>query len=87
MDPILVINENKVEAVKFSPCENYIVLYCPKKDMPYIIWNFITGKMIREFDQFENEDGNEHYTLIHKKSEDSEYSDDSDDSDEEWEYY
>jgi len=58
MDPILVINENKVEAVKFSPCENYIVLYCPKKDMPYIIWNFITGKMIREFDQVENEDVN-----------------------------
>lgn len=58
MDPILVINENKVEAVKFSPCENYIVLYCPKKDMPYIIWNFITGKMIREFDLVENEDVN-----------------------------
>jgi len=42
----------------FSPCEKYILLYSPKKDMPYSVWNFMTLEKIREFEQNVGEDQN-----------------------------
>ena len=58
MTPILTINETKVESVLFSPCERYILVYQPKNDLSYTIWNFQSGEKLREFEQFANEDGN-----------------------------
>lgn len=58
MTPILTINETKVESVLFSPCERYILVYQPKNDLSYTIWNFHTGEKLREFEQYANEDGN-----------------------------
>jgi WD40 repeat protein len=58
MEPILYINQPKVESVLFSPCEKYILLYSPKKDMPYSVWNFMTLEKIREFEQNEGEGPN-----------------------------
>lgn len=40
MEPILAIAEPKVETVIFSPCEKYIVLYIPKKEKAYEVWDF-----------------------------------------------
>lgn len=51
MKPILTINEPKVETVIFSPCERYVMVYLPKNDCPYAVWNFITHEKIREFEQ------------------------------------
>jgi hypothetical protein len=50
METLLFINQPKVESVLFSPCEKYILLYAPKKDMPYSVWNFMTLEKIREFE-------------------------------------
>lgn len=50
MQPILTINEPKVETVIFSPCEKYLVVYSPKSDFPYAVWNFMTHEKIREFE-------------------------------------
>mmetsp|Transcript_31429 Transcript_31429/g.48043 ORF Transcript_31429/g.48043 Transcript_31429/m.48043 type:complete len:522 (-) Transcript_31429:13-1578(-) len=58
MKPILTINQPKVEAVKFSPCERYLVVYQPKNDLPYSIWNFHNHEVIREFEQDHGEDAN-----------------------------
>lgn len=49
MQPILAIEEAKVDSVLFSPCERYILLYTPLKDMPYQIWNFTELTLIRDF--------------------------------------
>lgn len=38
--PVLVIAKPKVETVIFSPCEKYILLYMPRGDTAYEIWNF-----------------------------------------------
>lgn len=51
MQPILTINEPKVETVIFSPCERYLVLYQPKNENPYRIWNFTTNEKIKDFEQ------------------------------------
>ena len=40
----------------FSPCERYVLLYLPKNENPYAIWNFITHEKIREFEQEAGED-------------------------------
>lgn len=58
MKPILTINEPKVESVLFSPCETYLLVYSPKNDFPYAIWNFKTHEKLREFEQASGEDGN-----------------------------
>ena len=58
MKPILTINEPKVEAVIFSPCERYLMVYQPKNDSPYAVWNFGTCEKIREFEQLIGEDAN-----------------------------
>jgi len=50
MKPILTINEPKVETVIFSPCERYVMVYLPKNEMPYAVWNFVTHEKIREFE-------------------------------------
>jgi len=50
MKPILTINEPKVEAVTFSPCERYLMVYQPKNDSPYAVWNFMTCEKIRDFE-------------------------------------
>jgi hypothetical protein len=55
MEPILTIEEPKVETAKFSPCERYILLYTPLKDKPYQIWNFTELTMIRDFEQARDE--------------------------------
>mmetsp|Transcript_216 Transcript_216/g.392 ORF Transcript_216/g.392 Transcript_216/m.392 type:complete len:732 (+) Transcript_216:22-2217(+) len=55
MTPILTINEPKVESITFSPCERYLLVYCPKNDLPYSVWNFQTHEKIREFEQFRGE--------------------------------
>ena len=51
MKPILTINEPKVETIIFSPCERYVMVYSPKNDTPYAVWNFQTHEKIREFEQ------------------------------------
>lgn len=56
MEPILTIQQPKVETVIFSPCEKYIVLYMPKSNTPYEVWNFQTNEKIREFEQQSGED-------------------------------
>lgn len=58
MKPILTINEPKVESVLFSPCEKYLLVYQPKNELAYTIWNFMTHEKIREFEQSSGEDGN-----------------------------
>lgn len=58
MKPILTINEPKVEAVTFSPCERYLMVYQPKNDSPYTVWNFMTCEKIRDFEQAIGEDAN-----------------------------
>jgi len=58
MTPILTINEPNVESVTFSPCESYLMVYSPKSDFPYAVWNFKTHEKIREFEQAQGEDGN-----------------------------
>jgi len=58
MLPILTIHQPKVETVIFSPCEKYIVLYMPKSNTPYEVWNFQTNEKIREFEQQSGEDAN-----------------------------
>jgi len=55
MKSIMTINEPKVESVVFSPCEKYLMVYSPKNDNPYAVWNFMTLDKIREFDQVRNE--------------------------------
>ena len=55
MKSILTINEPKVESVTFSPCEKYLMVYSPKHDTPYAIWNFMTHEKIREFEQARDE--------------------------------
>lgn len=40
MIPILSIQQPKVDTVIFSPCEKYILLYMPKSNTPYEVWNF-----------------------------------------------
>jgi hypothetical protein len=55
MKSIMTINEPKVEQVIFSPCETYLMVYSPKNDNPYAVWNFMTLEKIREFDQARNE--------------------------------
>lgn len=57
MKPILTINEPKVESVIFSPDETHIMVYCPKNDFPYAVWNFQTHEKKREFEQATGEDG------------------------------
>jgi hypothetical protein len=42
MKSIMTINEPKVEQVIFSPCETYLMVYSPKNDNPYAVWNFMT---------------------------------------------
>lgn len=56
MEPILTIEEPKVDFVKFSPCERYILLYTPLKERPFQIWNFAESTMIRDFEQVKNEE-------------------------------
>ena len=56
MTPILTINEPKVDSVKFSPCEKYLMVYQPKNDSPYAVWNFMTCEKIRDFEQAVGED-------------------------------
>jgi len=56
MTPILTINEPKVESVIFSPCEKYLMVYQPKNDCPYTVWNFMTCEKIRDFEQALGED-------------------------------
>jgi len=56
MKSIMIINEPKVESVIFSPCETYLMVYSPKNDNPYAVWNFMTLEKIREFSQELNED-------------------------------
>lgn len=58
MTPILTINEPKVESVLFSPCERYLMVYQPKNELVYTIWNFQTHEKLRDFDQQKGEDGN-----------------------------
>lgn len=58
MKPILTINEPKVESVLFSPCEKYLLVYQPRNELAYTVWNFQTHEKIREFDQLLGEDGN-----------------------------
>jgi uncharacterized protein with WD repeat len=58
MKPILTINEPKVEAVVFSPCEKYLLVYQPRNELAYSVWNFQTHEKIREFEQLHGEDGN-----------------------------
>lgn len=53
--PILTIHETKVDHVSFSPCEKYLLLYQPKSELPYSIWNFMANEKIREFEQFSGE--------------------------------
>lgn len=50
MEPILTIEEPKVETAEFSPCERYILLYTPMKEKPYQIWNFTEQELIRDFE-------------------------------------
>jgi len=57
MTPILTINEPNVDSVIFSPCESYLMVYSPKSDLPYAVWNFKTHEKIREFEQATGEDG------------------------------
>jgi uncharacterized protein with WD repeat len=57
MTPILTINEPKVESLVFSPCEKYLMVYQPKNELSYTIWNFMTHEKIREFEQEDGEDG------------------------------
>lgn len=54
--PILTIRETKVDSVLFSPCEKYLLVYQPRSDLPYSIWNFMANEKIREFEQFSGED-------------------------------
>lgn len=56
MTAILTINEPKVDSVQFSPCERYLLVYQPKNDLPYSVWNFQTHEKIREFEQARGED-------------------------------
>lgn len=56
MKSIMTVNEPKVESVSFSPCEKYLIVYSPKNDLPYAIWNFMTQEKIREFEQLRDED-------------------------------
>jgi uncharacterized protein with WD repeat len=58
MKPILTINEPKVESVLFSPCEKYLLVYQPKNELAYTVWNFMTHEKLREFEQAHGEDGN-----------------------------
>lgn len=58
MEPILSIDSPKVETVIFSPDEKYIVLYSPRKDEPYEVYNFQTLEKVREFEQQNGEDAN-----------------------------
>lgn len=53
--PILTIMETKVDSVLFSPCEKYLLVYQPKSDLPYSIWNFMANEKIREFEQYAGE--------------------------------
>lgn len=53
--PILTIMETKVDSVLFSPCEKYLLVYQPKSDLPYSIWNFMANEKIREFEQYSGE--------------------------------
>lgn len=50
MEPILTIEEPKVDYCTFSPCERYILLYTPQKERPYQIWNFTEQVLIRDFE-------------------------------------
>ena len=56
MIPVLTINQPKVETVVFSPCERYVMMYLPKNENTYEIWNFVTNKKMREFGQEIGED-------------------------------
>ena len=58
LKPLLTINEPKVEAIIFSPCETYVLVYQPKNDFPYAVWNFVSNEKIREFEQAQGEDAN-----------------------------
>jgi len=58
MTSIMTITEPKVEQVIFSPCEKYLMVYSPKNDLPYAVWNFMTLEKIREFDQVRDEHAN-----------------------------
>lgn len=53
--PILTIKETKVDSVLFSPCEKYLLVYQPKHDQPYAIWNFMANEEIRRFEQIAGE--------------------------------
>jgi len=56
MQPVLTIPKPKVDTVVFSPCERYVLIYLPKNDNPYEIWNFVTKEFMRDFEQDNNED-------------------------------
>ena len=56
MTPILTINQPKVENAIFSPCERYVLLYQPRNDRPYSVWNFMSCEKIRDFEQDLGED-------------------------------
>ena len=50
MTPIIVLPKHKVQAVKMSPCEKYVLTYSPQGDTCFTVWNFQMVEVIREFE-------------------------------------
>ena len=48
MEPIITLPQAKVENVKMSPCERYVLTYAPKADIAFAVWNFQMVEIIRE---------------------------------------
>lgn len=56
MIPIITLPQSKVENVKMSPCEQYVLTFSPKADVPFTVWNFQMVEVIRELPIGDNED-------------------------------
>lgn len=48
MVPIITLPQAKVNNVKMSPCENYVLTFSPKADVAFTVWNFQMVEILRE---------------------------------------
>lgn len=56
MAPIISLPQQKVQSVKMSPCEKYVLTFSPMADVGFTVWNFQMVEVIREFQTERNED-------------------------------
>jgi uncharacterized protein with WD repeat len=56
MAPIISLPQQKVQSVKMSPCEKYVLTFSPMADVGFTVWNFQMVEVIREFQTERDED-------------------------------